>query len=464
MKELKDSIDFGRENIPSLFRRMLYPTLLGMLFNAVFIITDGIFVGHGLGSDALAAINIAAPLFLFSTGIGLMFGMGASIVASIHLSAGKAKAARINMTQALLVSSLFLLLCTVLVLLFTEEVLVLFGCSERLMELGKYYIYGFVPFLTTNALIVSAGFFVRLSGAPRYAMICSIIAAIINIILDYLWIFVFKWGMFGAALATGVGTLVGVLLMLVFLFKKKNTLHFIRIKLSKNSLRLTMRNVGYMCNLGFSSFLCELAIASMMLCGNYVFMHYMGEDGVAAFSIACYFFPIIFMMYNSIAQSAQPIISYNYGAQLPQRVNQTFRIALKTALMFGSSLILLTILFDSYIVSMFITSSAPAHAIATKGFPLFALGFIPFAVNIISIGYFQSIERIRNATIITVLRGFIFMIICFIAMPMMFGDSGVWLAVPVSELFTFFCVLLIYRRDKRNQRQICTPVIDTSIA
>ena len=98
MKELKDSIDFGRENIPSLFRKMLYPTLLGMLFNAVFIITDGIFVGHGLGSDALAAINITAPLFLFSTGIGLMFGMGASIVASIHLSAGREKTARINMT------------------------------------------------------------------------------------------------------------------------------------------------------------------------------------------------------------------------------------------------------------------------------------------------------------------------------------------------------------------------------
>ena len=92
MQELKDNIDFGRENISKLFRKMLYPTLLGMLFSAVFIITDGIFVGHGLGSDALAAINIVAPLFLFSTGIGLMFGMGASIVASIHLSTGKEKA------------------------------------------------------------------------------------------------------------------------------------------------------------------------------------------------------------------------------------------------------------------------------------------------------------------------------------------------------------------------------------
>ena len=452
MKELKDSIDFGRENIPSLFRKMLYPTLLGMLFSAVFIITDGIFVGHGLGSDALAAINIVAPLFLFSTGIGLMFGMGASIVASIHLSTGKNKAARINMTQALSVSSIFLLLCTIVVLFFPDEVLYLFGCSERLLAPGKDYLYGFVPFLTTNALICSAGFFVRLSGAPRYAMTCSVVAALINILFDYLFIFVFKWGMFGAAFATGIGTLVGVVMMIIFLSKRSNVLHFIRIKMSKKSMQLTWRNTVYVCNLGFSSFLCELAIASMMLCGNYVFMREMGEDGVAAFSIACYFFPIIFMLYNSIAQSAQPIISYNYGANLKGRVKETLRVALKTALICGSTLIIITIGFDSYIVSMFISSSAPAHAIATHGFPLFALGFLPFAVNIVSIGYFQSIEKIRNATIITVLRGFVFMITCFVILPHLWGKNGVWLAVPTSELLTFFCVMGLYWYGKRKSK------------
>ena len=257
--------------------------------------------------------------------------------------------------------------------------------------------------------------------------------------------------MFGAALATGIGTLIGVIMMIIFLSRKSNSLHFIAIKMSRKSMKLTFRNVKYMCNLGFSSFLCELAIASMMLCGNYVFMREMGEDGVAAFSIACYFFPIIFMLYNSIAQSAQPILSYNYGANLKSRVKETLRVALQTALICGAVLITITIGLDSYIVSMFISSSAPAHAIATKGFPLFALGFIPFAINIISIGYFQSVERIRNATIITVLRGFIFMIICFIVMPHLLGDIGVWLAVPCSELLTFLCVLVIYKYEKRRK-------------
>ena len=98
--ELKDTIDFGKENVSKLFRKMLYPTLLGMLFSALFTITDGIFVGRGLGSDALAAVNITAPLFMLATGIGLMFGMGASVVASIHLAGNKLKIARINVTQS----------------------------------------------------------------------------------------------------------------------------------------------------------------------------------------------------------------------------------------------------------------------------------------------------------------------------------------------------------------------------
>ena len=103
---MKDSIDFGSMEIPKLFRKLLIPTVLGMVFSAVFVITDGIFVGQGIGSDALAAVNITAPLFLISTGIGLMFGVGASVVASIHLSQGKLKTARINVTQAVVVSSL----------------------------------------------------------------------------------------------------------------------------------------------------------------------------------------------------------------------------------------------------------------------------------------------------------------------------------------------------------------------
>lgn len=192
---MKDSIDFETMNIPRLFRKLLIPTVPGMVFSAIFIITDGIFVGKGIGSDALAAVNITAPLFLLNTGVALMFGIGASVVASIHLSHRKIKVAQINITQAVIVSSLLLTAYAVFVLCNTEKVALCLGNSERLLPLAVEYIYWFMPFLPFSALLSSGMFFVRLDGSPNYAMVCNIIPALINIILDYLFIFVFEWDM-----------------------------------------------------------------------------------------------------------------------------------------------------------------------------------------------------------------------------------------------------------------------------
>ena len=187
-----------------------------------------------------------------------------------------------------------------------------------------------------------------------------------------------------------------------------------------------------------------------MLCGNYVFMYYMGEDGVAGFSIACYFFPIVFMLYTSIAQSAQPLISFNYGIKSSARVQESLTIALKTALFCGLFLTALTMLFSSQIASMFISSDVAAHKIASAGLPLFAIGFIPFAINIVIVGYFQSVERIKYAFGITILRGFILMVLCFGLLPEVFGDKGVWLAVPTTETVTALIAMVLLVRLVRR--------------
>lgn len=446
---MKDSIDFGNMEIPRLFRRLLIPTVLGMLFSAAFVITDGIFVGRGIGSDALAAVNITAPLFLINTGVGLMFGVGASVVASIHLSHGKVKTARINVTQAVAVSSLILAAYSLAVCLFAPEVARLLGCSQRLQPLVLEYMYWFVPFLPFSALLSSGMFFIRLDGSPNYAMWCNAVPALINIVLDYVFIFLLDWGMFGAALATSLGYVVGAAMILAYLSRRRNVIRFCRVKTSRKSLRLTRRNVGYMCRLGLSTFLCEGAIAAMMFTGNYVFIRHLGEDGVAAFSIACYFFPIIFMVYNAIGQSAQPILSYNFGAGNGARVRKAFRLALLTAVAAGLGFFGLTALFSRWIVAMFIDSSCPACAIAVRGLPLFASGFVFFAVNIVSIGYFQSVEQARAAMTVTLLRGFLFLVVCFLALPPLFGVAGIWLAVPCSEVLAAVVVATIFRRNRR---------------
>lgn len=445
---MKDSIDFGSMKISSLFRKLLIPTVLGMVFSAIFVITDGIFVGKGIGSDALAAVNITAPLFMITAGIGLMFGVGASVVASIHLSQGKRKVASINITQALVFSTLLILIMSALCFYYIEPLAKLLGSSDRLLPLAVEYMAWYLPFLVFYEILNIGMFCIRLDGSPTYAMMCNAVAAILNIILDYIFIFEFGWGMMGAAFATSLGTVVGGLMTLIYLLKFSRSLHLYQIKLSIKSMMLTLRNVGYMIKLGSSAFISEASIACMMFLGNYVFIHYLGEDGVAAFSIACYFFPIIFMVYNAIAQSAQPIISYNFGAGQSDRVRKALHLAIRTALICGISFFIITVLCRQNIVSLFIDRSYAAFDIAVNGIPYFGVGFIFFAFNMIGIGYYQSVERGQRATIITLLRGVVFMLIGFLLLPKILGVPGIWLAVPFAELLTMLYIIGIYFKDR----------------
>lgn len=449
---MKDDIDFGRGDIPQLFRKILLPTLFGMIFSAIFIITDGIFVGKGIGSDALAAVNITAPLFMIATGIGLMFGIGASVVASIHLSQGKHRAASINITQAVLCASIVMLIFSGLCFFFAEQVGRLLGSSERLLPLVVEYMHWYLPFLVFYLLLSSGMFFIRLDGSPKYAMMCNAVAAAINIILDYVFIFKLDWGMMGAAFATSLGTMCGGLMTLLYLARFSRRFTFVRLKLSRKSMALTRRNVGYMVRLGSSGFICEMAIACMMFLGNYVFMRHLGENGVAAFSIVCYFSPIIFMVYSAISQSAQPIISYNLGAQ-PERSARAFRLSRSIALACGLLFFMASVLGNHIIVGLFIPPQYEAYDIAVTGIPYFAVGYLFFGFNMVCTGYYQSIQRASRATIITLLRGVVFMGLGFLVMPNLMGVLGIWLAVPAAEMLTTLYILTIQHRDRIAERR-----------
>ena len=451
---LRDSIDYKGTAVGKLFRRFLFPTVMGMVFSAVFVITDGIFVGRGIGSDALAAVNLTAPLFTLGTGLGLMFGMGGSVVASVNLAQGKRRVAQINITQSLVIPALRIALLSALLIHCHKPLLLLLGTPPELMVPAREYLVWFTLFLAPLAVFNILMFIVRLDGAPRFAMACNIMAACINIVLDYLFIFEFGWGLAGAAIATGIGYIVGSGVMLRYMLRSSRTLHFVKLKTSYKSLRLTARNLGYMTYIGFPALLSELAISCLMIVGNYTFIRYIGKDGVAAYSIACYIFPIIFMVYNGIIQSAQPIISYNYGAGLMRRGRDAFRMALGSAFACGLAVFGFTWLFSPWIVGLFLTPDAPAYAIAVRGLPLFAAGYPFFGINVVTIGYYQSIERGRLATGLTVLRGIVLMAFCFLVLPRLAGVAGIWLAVPAAELAVTLLLLILLRIGYGMRRPI----------
>ena len=205
---------------------------------------------------------------------------------------------------------------------------------------------------------------------------------------------------------------------------------------------MILRNIGYQCRVGFSSLMGELAIAASIFIGNLVFMRYLGDDGVGAFGISCYYTPFFFSVGNSIAQSAQPIISYNYGAQRWGNVSRVRRLLLSTSFSVGVVLALLFSLLPEPLVALFVDTESVAAHIAIDGFPYFATGIIFFILNVAIIGYYQSIERIGRAILLVSLRGLIFLLPCFVLLPRLYGEVGIWLAMPIAELLTLVAIVV----------------------
>lgn len=448
----RDQLDFGNGKIGTLFRAMFFPTLVGMFFTAVLTVIDGIFVGHGVGAEGIAAVNIVAPIYMICSGIGLMLSMGASVIAGLRLSEGNDKAARIIMTQAFFVGTLLMTIICLSCSIFDKQVLSALGCSPSLEEKASDYMLWILPGLIFLLMQYIGLMLIRLDGSPKYAMWIQVVAAVLNIGLDWYMIFPLGMGVKGASIATSIACIVGGIMALDYFIFFPKKLRFYRLKLSVTSLLLTMRNTWYMLQIGFATFVTELAISITMLTGNWMFLKMLGEDGVAAFAVICYLFPVVFSISNAAAQAAQPIISYNFGAHNEQRIHTTLHLLLKTAIGIGLAICLLLSFGSDVIVSLFLDKHEAAFTYATNGLPLFSTCAAFFSVNIAFIGYYQSIKRVAAPTVFTLLRGIVLVVPCFLWLPLIIGVHGLWLAIPIAELLTSIVITRHHLWQKRHTR------------
>lgn len=436
MLDNRDAIDFSSQPVGRLFRRMLGPTLLSMISIVILNFSDGAFVGHGAGAASLAAVNIAAPIFNLMAGLAMMFGIGCSVVASIHLSRGHTKAARINMTQAIVGTLVLAFAMATFILSDLPRTCRLFGSSEALIPLAGSYLKWIAISSPLVMLDIMLRFMVRLDGSPNYAMVCSVVASVLNIILDYVFIFPVGWGLEGAAIATSISFSLSGLAQVAYILLGAKTLRLYRLKWSRKSLYLSLRNIGYQMKMGFSVMLGEVMLSGAVIVGNFVFIRYLGESGVAAYSVACYCFPVIFMFANAIVQSAQPIVSFAYGQANRVRLVEARRMMLRWAAASGVVLSLLMYIVTPYLTLLFISAEDPAYAICQDGFPYFTTGILFISLNIVLIGYLQSVEESLRATVYTCLRGIVIVLPCFQLLPEVLGVKGIWLAIPISEMIT----------------------------
>ena len=446
----RDSIDFGKTDIPQLFAKLFVPTLMGLIFSAVFNIADGVIVGHGVGSDALAAVNIAAPIFLIASSFSLLFASGVSLVGAVHLSRGNVKAACINTTQALTVPLVAMVVLAAVMLFCARGMCFLFGGSEKLLPFVSDYLHWLVLYPIFQLIMIEGSFILRLDGSPNFAMMVNVVPSLVNIFLDWLFVFPLKWGLAGAAFATSLSAGLGALLVMVYLLFFSKKIHLYKPKFSATALRLTARNTAYMAKLGFPTFIGEGAITCMMIAGNYMFMRMLGEDGVAAFGTCCYLFPLVYMFANAIAQSQLPVVSYNYGLGDKKRVRSAFKFAVVLAVCCGALMTILGIVASKPLVSLFISTGTNAFRIGAEGFPYFALSFVLFSFNMVVIGFWQSVERVAESVFFMLLRGLVFLVPVFVWLPSVMGVRGLWLAVPLSEVLTCMVIVFVTIRQRRK--------------
>ena len=434
------SNSFGSESIGKLLIKQAVPASIGILVMSLNILVDTIFVGHWIGSQAIAAINVVLPVSFFIAALGMAIGIGGSSIVSRALGANeKSKALKtfgnqVTMTIALTLTLVFF------GLYYIDNIIPLFGGKGTIFEPAKTYyqivLYG-VPFL---ALSMMGNTIIRAEGKPKYAMYAMMIPSITNLGLDILFINVMDLGMIGAAWAT-TGSYILCFIFIFWFFVSKNS----EMKISLIHFKLQRSIVSEISNLGSVTLSRQAIVSITYLLMNNILFNFGGETSVTSYAIVSRMLMFALFPIFGITQGFIPIAGYNYGAQNYDRVKQAIRIAIIYAMVMASLVFVLLISFPELITRMFTTDSLVIEKTPTAMRWVFAATPI-IAVQLIGSAYFQAVGKAIPALLLTLSRqGFFFIPLIFI-LPLWYGELGVWIAFPVSDvLSTLLTAYILYR-------------------
>ena len=438
----------GSQSIGKLFAHYSIPGVIGLLFIGIQSIVDGLMVGNLLGADALAAVSLVLPLFSLIIALSVIIGIGSQTIVSINLGKKNYSEANDAMTTgfiAILTSSIFLAAFTLGSL---DPLARLLGANELLLPLAKGYMMGLFPFVPLLGPIYYSDFMIKAIGHPRYAMSIISGAVILNILFNWVFIQIFGWGTMGTGLATGFAFCSGGIFSFLIVFNKKNII-------SVQSGRFRMRLLKEMFYNGSSEGLTELAAGISTFLFNITLMKYLGESGVAAFTVINYVFFVGTTVFLGISDGIIPIISYNYGANLIKRVKKVLFLGYRTNIVIGLILFSILFFFSQTIISFFFRENdGTIITIASQGAAIYAFAFLTSGFNILSSSFFTGMANAKISVIIASLRGLIFTIAGILLLPHFIGIEGIWLTIPIAESLTFLIsFILVYRKLKSMATQ-----------
>lgn len=427
--------------VRKVFLNYLIPSVSATLVTSIYILADTMMIGRGIGPEGIAALNILLPLYNMFFGFGMMCGIGGSVLFCFSRGRGEETEARGYFTTGLLMAFAFAAFTAVFGNVFFKPLLQVLGVMPAMWDLAVPY--GRI-LVTASPMFVFSSFlqaFVRNDGAPRLAMAGVISGGVTNVILDYVYIFLMKWGMGGAMLATASGTTLTVLILSSHFFSKENHL--------KPIWGANLKKAGEVLKNGLSSFILEISSGFVMLLFNHQLLTYVGDTGVVVYGIISNVSLVVMSISNGVAQSVQPLLSANYGAGRQDRVLQGRNLGIRASLCVGVFFTATGFLFPAQIAHMFLE---PTEEILTMAIPAIHLYFLSFAAgewNVMCGTYFQAVVEPKKSLLITLLRGVVLNSILVMILPAVLGVNGIWLVVTVSEFVTAAAAfsLLTRRRD-----------------
>ncbi len=423
----------GEEKIGKLLRAYAIPSVISMLVGALYNIVDQFFIGRSVGMLGNAATNVAFPLSTLCTAAALLFGVGGAATFSLKLGAKQEEDAAKSVGNAVDMLVGVGVLISAVVLIFLEPMMRAFGATDEVLGFALTYTgitaYGF-PFLI---LTTGGSALIRADGSPRYSMICTLTGAIINTILDPLFIFKFDMGMAGAALATVIGQVVSAILSVGYLFRFKS------VHLQKRHFRLHAKNALKIASLGTSHCFNQIAMMVVQIVMNNTMTYYgaQSEYGseipLACSGIIAKVSMIFFSFVIGISQGLQPIAGFNYGARQYARVRQTMRLSLG----FGTGIAVVFFIcfqvFPRQIIGLFGEGSESYFAFAERYFHIFLFFLFLDAIQPISSNFFTSIGKAKKGILLSLTRQVIFLLPLLIVLPIFFGIDGVMYAGPIAD-------------------------------
>ncbi len=442
---IKDEQD--DQNLRQKFLKYLLPSVAAMWVFSLYTIVDGIFVSHGVGPIAMAAVNISMPFINFIFAASLLFSTGASTIIAIYLGQGDMD--RANKTFTMTIATTIILSFTIMIfgILNLERIALFLGATEATLEHVIDYLRIIIIFNGFFIVSYSLEVIVKTDGFPQLSIAGVSISALMNIVLDYIFVMKLNLGVPGAAYATGIAQVASCIFFLAHFIRKNSNLNFSRFKFRTSTLSRMM-------SIGFPDCITELSAGIVIFLFNQKILKYVGENGVVTYSIISYVNTLVLTTMVGITQGMQPLSSFYYGMEDDETVTKLFKMSLKTITAVSIVSFIIVIVFAPSIVKIFIGGkNGELLNYSVKALRIFAISFLLVGYNVNISGFFASIEEPVHATVISLGRGLVIIAATLFILTTLFGAKGIWISTVVSESICFAISLFILNKSYTRSRE-----------